>query len=611
MLTALKPGKCRLQVVKFMWNANTSRLTLEHNPSLLSQETPTEVDETQIATPHRPIQFSLPMVVLSIFAFLGVAVTFAVLYVKSKPFGKHPISTSCFIFDQAITFQLGLGFPSENKFVRNLITNYVPTTIAMLIEAGWVFINRLICILQPLEELQGSKARASRSIDLNYNSLPPQLTIFKALRSRHFTLAIVCTMALLTNLLAIAFSGIFIQRKELIPVQTTFSLPFDAKFVSINGSSGPPSEGQQVQSETVYSGAYQGGTGEDQFLLAESNYTQNTSLPAWADAKAMYLPFTIPSTANATHDRFRAKTKFFAAEANCKPMVLGQDYQLQLFANHSDSYDNRPITFNMTVEDEAGKPINCSGNDIDFSVGPASNPQGKRLSGKVSAELVATFTGSPNATQHDQDTCKSAVAIGWMKKAPKDWADLLDATIAEATSTDTFFVRCQPKLVIGDAYVTVDSTGRVQGDTVIADQSAQDLDQYFSNGVENLISQSNLFLFRPVGTGWHNDSYAGEFIPYFINQASKTLRSSDPNEPLPAFSDVDEPLQHAYSKLFAIWLSINKDRLFIHSSSESNAVVGEILTQQDRLFLNIPLFIISETILGTYPSQPLQNHFTN
>jgi hypothetical protein len=325
----------------------------------------------------------------------------------------------------------------------------------------------------------------------------------------------------------------------------------------------------------------------------------------------MYLPFTIPLTANATHDRFRAKTKFFAAEANCKPMVLGQDYQLQLFVNHTDPFDNEPITFNMTVEDEVGRTIRCVGNDIDFSVGPGSNLQGKRLSGKVAAELVATFTGSPNATQHDQDTCKSAVAIGWMKKAPKDWADLLDATIAEATSTDTFFMRCQPKLVIGDAYVTVDSAGRVQGDTVVADQNAQDLDQYFSNGVQNLIAQSNLFLFRPVGTGWHNDSYAGEFIPYFINQASKTLRSSDPNEPLPTFSDVDEPLQHVYSKLFAIWLSINKDRLFIHSSSESNTVIGEILTQQDRLFLNIPLFIISETILGAYPSQLPQNYFTN
>lgn len=503
-----------------------------------------------------------------------------------------------------ITNSLGLALPSKNKVIQNIVTNYIPTAIATLIEPIWILINRLFCMLQPFEALQSSKARAAKSIDLNYSSLPPQLAIFKAIRSNHFTLAIVCAMALLGNLLATALAGLFIIDQELMATPTTFAMTFDAKFVSINGSSGPPREGEQVSIETVYSGAYQGGTGEDQFLVAESNYTKNTPLPPWIDDKAMYLPFTIPTYTNTTGEGFRARTKFFSAEANCRSAVLGQDYHLQLFRNHSNPFDNGPITFQVFVKNEDDRNITCYGNNIDFMVGPDSNPMGKKISGKLSAELVATFIAGPNTTQSDQQVCSSVGAIGWMKKAPATWSDVMDATIAEATSNDTVFVLCQPKLVIGDASIRVDPDGQLQGEFVDAkpdeDQSAQGLDRYFSNGAHNLIAQSNLFLFRSVGTGWHNDSYAGEFMPYFLNRAAKSMRSSDPSEPLPTFSDIDEPLRKAYSKLFAIWLGVNKDKLFTPSSSTTSPVAAEILKREERLFFNVPLFIITEVILGRF-----------
>ena len=45
--------------------------------------------------------------------------------------------------------------------------------------------------------------------------------------------------------------------------------------------------------EVNSSGAWQGGTGEEQFLFAETNYTRNTSLPPWTDESAMYGRFMI------------------------------------------------------------------------------------------------------------------------------------------------------------------------------------------------------------------------------------------------------------------------------------------------------------------------------
>lgn len=92
--------------------------------------------------------------------------------------------------------------------MQNVLENYIPTAIATLIEPLWVLINRLLCMLQPIEELQDSKAKAKDSIDLNYSSLPPQLVFFKALRAHHFVLAIVCSMALLANVLSVTFAGL-------------------------------------------------------------------------------------------------------------------------------------------------------------------------------------------------------------------------------------------------------------------------------------------------------------------------------------------------------------------------------------------------------------------
>jgi hypothetical protein len=60
----------------------------------------------------------------------------------------------------------------------------------------WILINRLLCMLQPLEELQGSHSRACKSISLNYNSLPPQLTILKAARAGHLACNCTCRPSL-------------------------------------------------------------------------------------------------------------------------------------------------------------------------------------------------------------------------------------------------------------------------------------------------------------------------------------------------------------------------------------------------------------------------------
>jgi hypothetical protein len=119
------------------------------------------------------------------------------------------------------------------------VTNYIPVAIATFIEPMWILYNRLLCLLQPVEQMRRIGASAEQSITLSYSTVPPQLTILKAIRARHFMLAMVCGMTLMANLLATAFAGLFFEAAIEFQTPVKFSLLLHPQFTAINGSAGP------------------------------------------------------------------------------------------------------------------------------------------------------------------------------------------------------------------------------------------------------------------------------------------------------------------------------------------------------------------------------------
>jgi hypothetical protein len=458
-----------------------------------------------------------------------------------------------------LTIYQGLPLPSESRLGQSILLQYLPTAIVTLIEPLWVLVNRLYCMLQPLEELQRSKASAPRSINLNYSSLPPQLTILKALQARHWMLASLCAMALLANVLATSFAGLLFQNTLPISSGTSFSPPFEPKFVNMNNSSGPAEDYWDTgDREVKISGDYRGSIGEDLFLAVNSNYTRNTSLPSWADAKAMYLPFIGPDALKQGGlAQFQASTKYFRAEPNCRPLAFGEDYQLQVTLQNSTRFDK--AEFQATVQDHNGKNVTCypqSASNWGFYLPSTDLDCSLRKDWcKTSLEFVILLEASPNATQIERETCFSTVALGWSRRFELPQA------------RNTFFMSCRPKLTIGTASVLVDSAGVLQQEATQliaeADQSAQALDKYYTHGANNLIGRSNAFLFRSTLPAYHNDSFPNQLLHYFVNKAAGNLRLTNPNEPLPQFADVEGPMKIAYERLFAAWLGINRDSLFV------------------------------------------------
>jgi hypothetical protein len=554
-----------------------------------------------IGTPVRPVEFRLFVAIPASTLFPALLIALIALFAKGRPHGTSRRQIHALYI---LTIRQGLPLPSDSKLAQNIVRQYLPTAIATFIEPLWVLVNRLYCMLQPLEELHRSKAATSRSIDLNYSSLPPQLTMFKALRARHLMLASVCGMALLANLLATSFAGLLFQDTIHMASSVSFSPPFEPTFVAMNNSTGPPIDYWNTGDKNLkYKGTYRRSTGEDVFLAIHSNYTRKTSLPAWTDAKAMYLPFI--STDVLQHSgsaQFQATTKYFRAEPNCRPLVSGDDYQLRM--TKRDDEPGTVAVFETTVRNDAGRNVTCypdyasgwhrmfgnAAKCLNEEVGPGGS--------KGSIEIVLTLEAGANATQIEQKTCYSTVAIGWMR------VQNCTRGFERPDAQNTLLMSCQPKLTVGNASVIVDSAGVLQREATElvaeADQSSQALEKYYTNGASELIRKSNEFLFTAdKKPSYHNHPFSDGLIHYFMNKAAGNLGMTDPKAPLPRFSDVERPMKEAYERLFAAWLGLNRQYLFLPSNT-TMPVSGTTITRQERIFVNPVMFVISAVILGIY-----------
>lgn len=487
----------------------------------------------------------------------------------------------------------GIARPSDTV-VRQLVTNYIPTALATLIEPVWILINRLLCLLQPLEELRGGKATAQKSIDADYSSLPPQLVVFKALRSSHFKLAAVCLMALLANVLAVAFSGVFEERSVMVPMEMSFVPPYEHKFVSINGSVGPNMPNQE-QVLLTPSGAYTGGLGSNQFLVAESNYTAGTPLPAWTDDQFMYMPFVNEEhPSNEPVDELQARTEAIGAKLQCRH-IQTRDWTASWF---SDGFGRSNSNISVTVDG-----ITCARRGINTSLNPTDvlATSSECQTGKVAMEFAGILEARPNATSAEKNFCAELAVLGYIR----------DADICSRNTTTNFdeqgavFFGCYSRLVGGEANVTITKDGRVQDVSqanVTSDLSPAFLDRHFSNDASNLLHQGNAYvLARFAIPKWHNQSYAGDFMNYFMIKQGNSSLLTDPSQSLPSLDEVTRNLYPVYSKLFAIWLGVNKKKLLVqHGAGSATVVEGLANGRQTRLFLYMPLFVVAEIILGVY-----------
>jgi hypothetical protein len=481
----------------------------------------------------------------------------------------------------------GLPLPSNNRFVRQLLENYLPTAIGTLIEPFWVVLNRNLCALQPFEALRKGRMGPQDSIGLDYASLPPQLVIGKALSRKNLLLAAVCFMTLLANVLAVSLSGLLFEDTVNHPVASLFKQPFDLKFQPLDGAAGA-----FVQA--------QGGTVES-FYIATSNQTAHTELPPWTDSKNFYLPFTSESQAQNQSWTYKAITKSVGAQLNCNPLSAASSFAVTGTAFAKNGFAEILSSGNLTVVlSRNGNQVTCLPREThQESRDDRPNFISDRPTGSCGYEFTYALDGVANGSTMDASFCREHIAVGWVRGnlingtllPGTNYTDFLPSVVTSYNST---IMICRGEIVTGTADATVDSNGHIMDSRV--QRSVNATADMFSTTAGDVFGQANQFILNR-GMIWHNDSFPSDFGNYLLGLSTNSSRLVDPQSPPPVFNEVVVPFSELYSKLFAIWISRNMDQLM--EKKDSN-VQGYIIQPTIRIFISKTMFIIAETILALY-----------
>lgn len=440
----------------------------------------------------------------------------------------------------------------------------------------------MLALLQPFEELKEKARSPQKTVKLEYNSIPPQLVVAKAIRNGHFVLASMCLMALLANLLAVALSGLFFEDNIRFPQPQMFPAAL---------------------SPTIYNGSF---GGMDDLYTVMSNLTSGTPMRPWTDRNYFYTPFDIDaSTSSSNH--FQGRTRAFGAKLQCSPLPLmafdqygiGVHNSTNWFAEASIAWENFPRD---AVNSSKGlfDPVTYgSYNALEICDGePAA------------AEYLMLFNDT-------SPSYKDAFAIGWVRGGPETCKTNSSLTEHQHTS-----MLCRPELVTGTTDVTVDQTGRLI-ESKPFEPDTQELQGSSGDSLFNLTRFMNynfvsngcggvyiLDLGGLLGPGdahfcvssWHNDSFPSDFINHFMTQVNNGTDTLDPLAPPPSFQEASRLVSDVYSRLFSTLLGAHSTDIFkpVQAESSGATIQGFELRNETRVFMSTPMFIIAETILAAY-----------
>ncbi|KAM3417463.1 hypothetical protein BST61_g5708 [Cercospora zeina] len=562
-------GKSAFRLEAGRDDASMVRLRVAGQNTLPSSQSPTERQpsaspqygtDPEQSKGHRPFEMKIAIGWIFFILQFGATITFAVLFAKAK--GER-----------------GLALPFQSTFMRQLLENYIPIALATFIEPFWLILNRLLCLLQPYEQLRKGNSRACRSVDLDYSSLPPQFLFWRAARAKHWLIFLLCFMVLSANVLSIALSGLMYEDAKGVSEDVKLGVPRTSAFVNLNGLGLP--------FNTLLEGNWQGGTTSDQFYRLMSNLTADTPLPPWLDEEYTYL--AIDTTGTNTSSTIRTQTLGFGATLQCRTVQEDEGESVLLEFNASATN----ATLEVTLRNDDGSLTNCEDNE---SAAVASYRSLRSVlgarPGHLALELASMLTS--NDTASDDLFCRQHILAGWIRADLVQDGDhqQLGLPVMNITSRNDTLLVCRPLIETITAELEVDSTGRVMRQI-----SAHSL-QNDSASYADLIAQVHQFM-PDMGATWHSDSFPSDFLNYLIAQSTGDSTMLVPSLPIPSISHASQQLATLYRRLFAILIGTNQDVLFEPDTS-GTTTTAQIITPQIRIVFSTPAFIVVEAIFTCY-----------
>lgn len=485
----------------------------------------------------------------------------------------------------------GLPLPSENTVVNQLVLNYVPIIFATFLEPFWLLLNRILCLLQPLKELSGGQAAASQSLDLKYASLPPQLTVWRALQARHYFLTSVCAIGLSANLLAVSLNGLldtgFVSMEQSMP----FALEYQSLFRQTPQRRGDP---QTVSSTYQY--------------VAKANITDGVALPPWTAPTMYFVPFALSTRSQSgVVEAYKATTRGFGIEPNCRPSTFNHTAfvtdQQQFWYSKEPTSAGRSVTCGAFTAPHGGQNNSNAALEVFHQLNPLNLLLSDNGSGSNAHANVAT-----NATHDEFLACNGVLIAGFLRGNLTVSFDNVktqnsdsspNPEILKINELSSTWIACRPRLVTGLYDVIVDPNGHIKSHRALgrSDGSPSSL---FVDGTSAalLVSSATSILAEGSNTApyWHNDTFVDTWFAYFVKHLSNSTDLLDPAARVPPFESVQPYVEDLYARLFAIVLSLNQD--WLSPADSGSTLEGKMIVSTQRVFMSDSMFVITVTLLA-------------
>lgn len=418
-----------------------------------------------------------------------------------------------------------------------------------------MLINRLLCVLQPFKDLWAGNAKPNNSISSTYTSIPPQFVVWRAIKSRHFVLSLVCSAVFLSNVLTVSLPAIF---KE-VDMSAKYAVNFTSQVSNTFKNESVVDLLWHLSNDSVSSAAYQ-----DHTYAALANITSGTTLPPWVTSDFYFQPWDNTDRSNdSVADFYTLVTRGFGVEPNCTSVPAP--------------------TFAVDERAEFSPNVNKTfcGDFLAVAATHMRETEAETRRGRSAQEYCSTPTYGRVAG------CDRTLILGWAR-TPN--AKKVNGTIEGS------FAICRPIFQTAMFEVQADKAGYIRSYKRMSplEQRLEYTDSEIH--IEQMIANANNIL--AVGAlGWHNDTVSRDWVNHLLLEVRGSREILDPKEPPPNPDDLIQYIDTIYRQLFSLLLVFQKSYLFEASGADQTIEAKRSVTET-RLFLDEPAFIISMVLLG-------------
>lgn len=377
-----------------------------------------------------------------------------------------------------------------------------------------------------------------KAISAKYAALPPQMSIWNALRSGHFLLATVCLVALLANVLAVGLGGLF--NEEPIGVQYSVDLrnlqshEFELQTLPTFGS---------LNTDEV-------------FFPLKANVTLGSSMTPWVSKEFYFQPFAAadPSPDNST-EIFQGRTRGYGIDITCSEYTDVTRYNTTDTLNYQHLEDRGQVD----IHGLCGSEVNLTTNRFP--------------TGRTSVE------GAVNV-------CGQAMIFLWGR-----------ATKVEQTDREMKFLLCQQKFQTALFDVTIDPKGNILSYTRAGEFTDNLGYDNFANHIAEVFDINNRQLSAPAT--WHNTTVSTSWFSD-IMKAFGAEWFLDPSAPIPEISQVEPLAKDIWKRSFAYLLGTREIVNYAPVEDPQAVFSGTRYVTETRIFLSEPALLVSAIVLAIY-----------